>query len=544
MNGRKKSAVRTVVAITGLAIMSTSAAGAETGLLVVETVPSVDGIIANVPALTHPLPAGWQPTLFWWQAPLSFDNPSKLKKELQALSARGMLPTIDLCPEYAAIPGYANVSNLVATSIAQARAVAKAGFPVHLSMKAALDLYRLPDGKTVCHADSPDAGKKDAVGNEFPCLLLKDGWTARAAHIRGVLQQFAAAKVRVAGVWYDYEGYPHVWNGMTDHIARCPSCQKAFKEIPALQKDPKTLPPLSDGFDLWVGWAADFWAEAVAAGLAKPVREVFPKAKIGFYGFTVSSADYPTGGGGLNPAEIDVVQPVCYAQPINFANNYFKPKGEALRYDMERAYFLGLVGGISGVVKNMRPNQTLMPYVCGYCDGNETIPRMSRTLYREFLRHAILRGVKGFYCFNTAPPYTPVSYYYTELADINVVYNEFFAHRAFLEGGETLNHDWLTPVTPVTEGGDWRQPSNTNTWSRGANINGVRVWLPTPKVKDVSVWSGLRKGDQALIRVMALADAPTFLDVTPFPGVTVRLLASPAGMTYVVDKTGAIRAVE
>ena len=525
--------------ILGMSLCLTGITAAGAGELPVwEQKADLGGIVAHVPPLRHPLPAGWQPTLFWWQAPLSFDQPVKLKEELQALAARGMLPCIELEAEYNVAP------QTVDRRVAEGKAVAAAGFPVHLAMKGALDLYRLPDGKLVCHTDSPDAGKKGDVGNEFPCLLLQDGWKARAEHIRGLMKKFADAKVPVAGVWYDYEGYPYVWNGMMGHIARCPSCQKEFKTIPALQKPPKEFPPLSDGFDLWVGWSSDFYTQAIVAGFAQPVREVLPAARIGFYGFTTSSAASPTGGGNLNPAEIDVAQPIGYAQPNNTAGAYFTAKGAIPPAEIDQAYFLGLLGAVTGVVKNLRPNQVMIPFVCGFCDGNDVIPRMSRSLYREFLRHAVLRGARGFYCFNTAPPYTSMAYYYAELADIGAVCDELFAYPEFLTGGETLNHDWFTFLAPTTAKDDWRQPGNTKTWSRGAIIDGLRVWLPTPKVKDASVWSGLRRGDKALIRTVTLGETPKFIDITPFPGVTVRLLAPTSGATYVVERSGHFEAME
>lgn len=520
-----------------------------------EQTPDLAGIFTFVPPLRHPLPAGWQPTLFWWQAPLSFDNPAKLKEELQGLSARGILPCVGLSAEYydfsvspSTPESLAKATAETDKSVAAAKAVADAGYPVHIQMLGALDLYRTPGavgGKLVVHADSPDAGQKGDVGNEFPCLLLKDGWKARAEHIRGLFKKFADAKVPVAAVWYDYESYPYVWNGMMGHIQRCPSCAKEFKDIPAVQ--PRTdLPPGCDGFDQWVGWSANFYAKAIAEGFAKPVREIFPQAKVGFYGFTLSSAASPTGGSEANPPEIDVIQPIFYAQPGGFASSYTFAKGASQgalqRRDLDQAYFLGSLLG--PIVKNLRPNQMMVPFVGGYVDGNEFTPRMSRAVYREALRHLILRGARGFYCFNTAPPYTPMTYYYTELADINVVYNELLAYKDFLEGGEPLNLKGVVPLTETTDKADWRIPTNTTTWSYGATINNLRVWLPAPKAKDASIWSGVAKGDKAIVRVVTVGPAPKFMDVTPFPDVTVRLLAPPTGATYIVERSGRFEPAE
>ena len=55
------------------------------------------------------------------------------------------------------------------------------------------------------------------------------------------------------------------------------------------------------------------------------------------------------------------------------------------------------------------------------------------------------------------------------------------------------------------------------------------------------VWSGLRLGDKALVRVVALGEAPRVVEIIPFPGVAVRLIASPEGSGYIVDKAGGIQ---
>ena len=76
--------------------------------------------------------------------------------------------------------------------------------------------------------------------------------------------------------------------------------------------------------------------------------------------------------------------------------------------------------------------------------------------------------------------------------------------------------------------------------SRGVIVDGLRRWIPTPKAKDASVWSGLRKGDRALIRTVTLGPTAAFVEVTPFEGVTVRLPAPPQGATHVVSRDGSV----
>ena len=151
-----------------------------------------------------------------------------------------------------------------------------------------------------------------------------------------------------------------------------------------------------------------------------------------------------------------------------------------------------------------------MPFVGSLVDESpKDAPRMSKPLYREFLRHAILRGARGFYCYNVAPPFGAMADYYAELADINVVYNEMFASpcREFLEGGTVLNDLW-----------------------------------PDPKDANAVVWSGLAKGDQALLRVMTLGATGKEVDLVPFSGgKAVRLTATPDGSSYLVSRSGAVK---
>ncbi|MDD5705704.1 MAG: hypothetical protein PHR35_07245, partial [Kiritimatiellae bacterium] len=231
-----------------------------------EAKPDIAGIVSLVSPLEHPMPAGWHPTLFWWQAPLSFTNPAALKTELQALADRGLAPCVGLDAEYGVPP------EKVARQIADAKAIADAGFPVHIQLIGVLDLYVTADGKRVRHPEAPDAEAKDAVGSTFPCLPLKDGWIQRGEFITGLMKKFAAANVPVAAVWVDYEGHPHPWNGVFDASRKCAGCTNVFPQ--GVVSDPTAFH----------AWTCEAHAEALATTFAKPVRAAFPKALTGFYG--------------------------------------------------------------------------------------------------------------------------------------------------------------------------------------------------------------------------------------------------------------------
>ncbi|MDD5707086.1 MAG: hypothetical protein PHR35_14275, partial [Kiritimatiellae bacterium] len=211
----------------------------------------------------------------------------------------------------------------------------------------------------------------------------------------------------------------------------------------------------------------------------------------------------------LNPPEIDVCMPVCYAGTAA-ARRYFNADWPISVKAMDAVYFATMLRTTSRVHSNMRADQTLMPFISSMVRSPNTdgVPRMSKPMYHEFLRHAILRGARGFYCFNVAPPYGAMTDYYAELADINAVLNEMFAYREFLEGGAPMSHDW-----------------------------------PDPKDGAAVVWSGLRLKDRCLVRAFTLGTTARKLDLVPFPKKSVALEAPPEGAIYVIDSRGLARKV-
>ena len=179
----------------------------------------VAGIIANVPELKHPMPKGWQPTLYWEAPKLAMDDPAKLKNELAELWKRGIVPRVGLTGDYGVPP------KEVDAVVAQAKAIADAGLPVNIQILGSLDLYRLEDGKLLRHKDMPDMSKVKDVW-DLPCITIKDGWKRRGDYLRGLYKKFTDAKVPVRGVWFDYEGSPYPWNGQLARTKACPSCCK------------------------------------------------------------------------------------------------------------------------------------------------------------------------------------------------------------------------------------------------------------------------------------------------------------------------------
>jgi hypothetical protein len=58
------------------------------------------------------------------------------------------------------------------------------------------------------------------------------------------------------------------------------------------------------------------------------------------------------------------------------------------------------------------------------------------------------------------------------------------------------------------------------------------------------IWSGLKLGDQALVRTYSPSGKAGHVTIDAFPGVTVKLPAPPAGAGFLITSTGHVRRVK
>jgi hypothetical protein len=414
---------------------------------------------------------------------------------LAELWKRGIVPRVGLTGDYGVPP------KEVDAAVAQAKAIADAGLPVNIQVLGALDLYKMEDGKLLRHKDMP-AMKNAKEAWDLPCITIKDGWKRRGDYLRGLYKKFTDAKIPVAAVWFDYEGWPQPWNGQYEACKACPACRTLISADVLKTRE------------AFVPYACDLFLEAFDEAFGKPTREAFPKALIGQYEFAPSSDNYPVFANiGLRiptcarnqSTLIQASMPSLYVWPSMLLKRYFNADWPMPQSEVDGVYFFSLVRAASNIHRNLRPDQRLIPFVGDFVanDPKNDGPFISDEMYRECLRHILLRGAKGFYCYCVAPPFGPLPVYYHGLAQIGTVYNELFAYPEFLEKGKVLNDALLPAKTP-----------------------GV-------------VWSGLGLPDKALVRVIALGrSAPEMAEITPFPGVPVRLMAPPSGQTYIVEASG------
>jgi hypothetical protein len=126
---------------------------------------------------------------------------------------------------------------------------------------------------------------------------------------------------------------------------------------------------------------------------------------------------------------------------------------------------------------------------------------MSRPAYREALRHIWLRGAEGMQVFNPSRAgYEDIVF--AEVADAVAVYDEMLAHARFLDQGEILCCD-----VP------------------GVQSEGV-------------LWSGLKLGDEALVRAIRQGGPAASIRIEPWPGAPVEIEAPPEGATFIIRREG------
>jgi len=319
---------------------------------------SLADLIRTVPELRYPLKD--RPPILCWGEPLpSFSDPVRMKTELAALRRRGVALWVGVQRKG------------LATQVAAARAIAEAGGSVHLLALGGWSLYKKDlTGPLLRHATA----STDKTHRSFPCLVLKAGWQWGADYVHSVLKPFADAKVPVAGVWYDYEGWPYPWNGVFEANGACPECRKACP------------PGVLDDRERFIHWAHCLRDQALDTALARPVRTLFPKAWVGSYSSPTPSTDrhpcvmalgcrWPSTP---NTTAFNVIQPSLYASE-NLARRYFNADWSLVQDRLDAVYFCCLLRGINNVHHNLRPDQILMPYVTNYCASrlHTDAPRMS-----------------------------------------------------------------------------------------------------------------------------------------------------------------------
>ncbi|MDZ7841967.1 MAG: hypothetical protein U5R46_14290 [Gammaproteobacteria bacterium] len=291
------------------------------------------------------------------------------------------------------------------------------------------------------------------------------GWEQARELTRVRLRRYAARGINIDAVWLDYEG------------ALLHDDYQAVRASTAAAALPDVL--LEDE-RRYRDYRRTHWLNGLSRYLAAPVRRVFPDAAVTNWVVMISSANAPVLGWTDWPHPPTPPVFFTHSNPVAYGiDTYFLaawPTGHTInRENVDRFYTHLVLRQVSMDALNRtryRPDMGAVVWVARWVPDHpdERVPVMSRAAYREALRHIWLRGADAMQVFNPTRKGFE-RYAVWEVEDVQRVYGEMLAYREFLEHGEVMN-------------------------------------FAVPDNRDGStMWSGLRLGDRALVRITNLGTA-------------------------------------
>jgi hypothetical protein len=228
------------------------------------------------------------------------------------------------------------------------------------------------------------------------------------------------------------------------------------------------------------------WLFRLSRYLAAPVLRVYPGASVTNWVVMMSSSLHPVRSWDdwahppTPPLFFTDTNPIAYGIDTYYFSAW--PEGHPVtRKNVDRFYTHLLLRQVSVDARNrakLRPDLGAVAWVSRWVPDHpeRRAPVMSRAAYREALRHLWLRGIDAMQVFNRAREGFE-QYAVREVEDVQRVYNEMLAYREFLDDGEVMNFT-----------------------------------VPDNKVPSV-MWSGLKLGDHAVVRVTNLGSDRTSVEV-------------------------------
>ena len=441
----------------------------------------LEEITGNIPPLRHDRGDRWP--LILWEG-VGFDP---LAPEVHAaLLERGIVQHV----------------RIDTAMIATAKAIQKAGGPVILMEgRGGTWSYEL-GGDESEWAHRFDDGYKPS-GRVRACPHRYAGFAVQAERVRGIMGAFADAGVTVDAVWADWEGDPYVGSAAGDRYEQASHCTRCRAELPAeIIGDEKSF----------LDYCWRLYSQLWGACLALPVLERFPRCAVTNWMILYSTPER-TVRHWTDRVLVPNIPPAFTAtNPVAYGNDKFfraawREEFTLDREHVDQLYMHLLLRMVSDDAENRRhfgPHVKSFPWVDRWCPDvdDPQIPMMSRPAYREALRHMWLRGVDGMQIFQPRRPgYGDIVR--AEVEDAVAVYDEMLAYREFLDRGEVLN----TEVPEVQDGG--------------------------------VLWSGLRVGDRALVRLCRQSSGEGTFEIEPWPGAAAALAAGPEGRTFLLERTAA-----
>lgn len=445
----------------------------------------LDTFFRMVQPMQHGL-QGRMPLLYWGM-PLyagfytAMQQAGALAPAIAGLAARGFVPQVRLDPS-------------ISDSVVLAKALQDAGQPVYLLIPQNDLVLSTAYANCPVWVTGPDDNKNGALGS-WPAWPLADP-APGAARVSSLLAPIAAAGIDVAGVFFDDEAGPAPWNGVWQADANSPAARAVFP--------PGTL----DTYDHYNEYVYSLATQLDQQIMFDPVHALWPTAKVANFDMVQSGATTPfVATNGVIFPQI-TLPPGAAEMPMAYADDWnllkiFNPA--TFTQPVSDGFYLhSLLASVTTAQVNRAPGMMDIPYVSAFAESHANVvdPRlqlgMSSGAYKELLRHLWLRGVDGMFLFTFGRSVVP-SFQQVEAA--RSVYDEMLQYPGFLQNGTPLN-------------------------------------LTLPTVSGAPIWSGLRWGNQALIRTYPDGPADTTVTLSPFAGITVTLPAPAGGATYIVNSDG------
>lgn len=399
-------------------------------------------LVRDLPRLRHDRGDRWP--LVLWQG-VGFDPLTP--RQIKALLERGIVQHL----------------RLRTPDIEAARALQAAGAPVML-MEGAGDAWPYDEvqGDKRWRLRFPAGATVPQWWRELADPTLDAGWQRSSVLTRSRLQRYKSDGVKVDAVWLDYEG------------AQLHDDYQALRASTSAARMPHGV---LDSERRYRNYRRNRWLIRLSRYLAQPVLEVYPQASVTNWLVTASSTDHPVlswtdwphpRSPGLSFTDTN---PIAYGIDQYFLSAW-PPGLEVNRENVDRFYTHLLLRQVSADAFNRAEagkGTGAVAWVSRWVADrpDRRAPVMSRAAYREALRHIWLRGVDAMEVFNPARKgYERCAV--QEVEDVQRVYDEMLAYRQFLEHGEVMNF-------------------------------GV-----PDKADDGMIWSGLRLGDRALVRLTNL----------------------------------------
>ncbi|MGB2824166.1 MAG: hypothetical protein WBF17_24545 [Phycisphaerae bacterium] len=449
----------------------------------------LDRLKSEVPPLKHPRGSRW-PMILW--ECVSFEpQPPEVYK---ALLDRGITQHIRMDEKM----------------IPTAQAIQKAGAPV-IMMQGSGGPWPYDQAKSWAH--EYDEGYTPKVSKSWwpswkACPAVFEGWRVNADRIRQTLGKFKAAGVTVDAVWMDWEGEPSSSRAREgwENARHCKRCRRL-------------IPPsvLAD-YSQWGTYCSRLYTGLLAAYLAAPVREVFPRCSLTNWMLVCSTPERPVRGWGNGTVAPTVPLLMTATNPVAYGNDIFwkfwDKSWPLNRRSVDRFYMHLLVRQVSDDSANklaFAAELGCVPWVARWCPdaGDPNKPMISRGAYREALRHIWLRGADNMQVFNASRK-GHEDIVFAEVADAVGVYDEMLAYGRFLDAGTILCCD-----------------------------------VPDAHAEGV-FWSGRRLGDEAIVRAIHQTDgdAAAKVRIEAWPGAAVEVEPPPEGATWLLKRDGkSVRAV-